>query len=270
MTQEEWLQECYAVKEMMINYASKFATPISMSSEFGSGVAWGTGNYIIKNGEYHILTNKHVFSDCPAGSLLAHLPVKGGEYVAIVSKPNLIPYPVDAGVSKLPNDCYLADRVISVSQIDKFFYPAEDELVFWTGFPGYKAQRNELTSEVRLKTNLYESELKIDSQSFLTQVARLGQDKFELYDPVKHIAIHYPAMAYSNTSGELRHCANPKGMSGSLLWDTKYVACKREGKKWLPEYAKVCGLIWAAHEHPQEVVIATRIEYVLEALPILS
>jgi hypothetical protein len=50
-------------------------------------------------------------------------------------------------------------------------------------------------------------------------------------------------------------------MSGSLLWDTKFVANRRKGAPWSASDARVCGLVWAALDHP-EIVIATKIEHV--------
>jgi hypothetical protein len=53
---------------------------------------------------------------------------------------------------------------------------------------------------------------------------------------------------------------NPKGMSGSLLWDTKFVSCLQRGISWNAEFARVCGVIWATWPNP-EVVIATKIQF---------
>ena len=49
-------------------------------------------------------------------------------------------------------------------------------------------------------------------------------------------------------------------MSGSLLWDTKFIASKLRREKWTAEKSEVCGLLWAAHATP-EVAVATRIEH---------
>jgi hypothetical protein len=54
-------------------------------------------------------------------------------------------------------------------------------------------------------------------------------------------------------------------MSGSLLWDRKFVARTTSGYQWSVDDAQVCGLIWATHEK-LEIVVATKIEYVLPTL----
>jgi hypothetical protein len=76
-----------------------------------------------------------------------------------------------------------------------------------------------------------------------------------------HVALHYPARAIQNPEQTEADLPNPKGMSGSLLWDTRFVADTQRGQEWSPDHARVCGLIWAAHAKP-EVVVATRIEHV--------
>src|SRR5207244_4091418 len=80
------------------------------------------------------------------------------------------------------------------------------------------------------------------------------------FDSDKHVAIHYPARAHRNADGPEVEVPNAKGMSGSLLWDTKFVATTSAGRNWTPELAKVCGLVWAAHPRP-EVIVATKIEH---------
>lgn len=47
MTREEWEYHCASVKDRMVAHVQQFLTPISMSEEFGSGVAWGSGGYMV-------------------------------------------------------------------------------------------------------------------------------------------------------------------------------------------------------------------------------
>lgn len=65
--------------------------------------------------------------------------------------------------------------------------------------------------------------------------------------------------------GPAEELPNPQGMSGSLLWDTKFVASMSTGRKWNPELAMVCGLIWGAYRSP-EAIVATKIEHLRSAL----
>ena len=87
MTREEWEYLCASVKDHMVAHLQQFLTPISMSEEAGSGVAWGSGGYLEANEGTWLITASHVFSDAPSGARLAHLPVPGDDYVAITDPP---------------------------------------------------------------------------------------------------------------------------------------------------------------------------------------
>ena len=99
----------------------------------------------------------------------------------------------------------------------------------------------------------------------LTQAVEDVVPNLPAYDANFHVALHYPASAIRQPGEEENELPNPRGMSGSLLWDTRFVADTRNGRDWRPDHARVCGLIWAAHTTP-EVVIATRIEHLRPAL----
>ena len=86
------------------------------------------------------------------------------------------------------------------------------------------------------------------------------------FDPCKHVGVHYPQTATRESDGEAVPLPNAAGMSGSALWDTKFVACALEGMPWHPSMARICGVVWAVLNDP-EVVFVTKIEEVRSALP---
>lgn len=83
--------------------------------------------------------------------------------------------------------------------------------------------------------------------------------------PDKHIVVHYPVETWSTVGGPISEVPHPGGMSGSLLWDTKRIACSLRGESWSPEMARVCGLLWSEYRNP-DIVVATRVEWLREAL----
>lgn len=85
------------------------------------------------------------------------------------------------------------------------------------------------------------------------------------FDRDRHIAIHYPSSAKRAPEEAATALPHPKGMSGSLLWNTRFVEVTRAGLEWSPASANVCGVIWAALDSP-EVVLATKIEFVRKGL----
>jgi hypothetical protein len=59
----------------------------------------------------------------------------------------------------------------------------------------------------------------------------------------------------SDKQGPAEDPPNAKGMSGSLLWDTKFVACANQRISWGRHLAKVCGLIRTAYRDPKSLVL---------------
>lgn len=86
------------------------------------------------------------------------------------------------------------------------------------------------------------------------------------FDANKHIGVHYPQAATRATDGQTVALPNAAGMSGSTLWDTKFIACAQNGTPWNPEMAQICGVVWAVLDNP-EVVFVTKIEHVRSSLP---
>jgi hypothetical protein len=74
-----------------------------------------------------------------------------------------------------------------------------------------------------------------------------------------HFAVEYRPDAAWTAFGD-RGLPDPHAMSGSLIWNTKFVETSSQGKLWAPSDAVVTGLLWSWPEESR--VVATRIEYV--------
>jgi hypothetical protein len=77
--------------------------------------------------------------------------------------------------------------------------------------------------------------------------------------PNMHFAITYPMKGVKDFHGKLASLPAPPGMSGSVVWDTKFVAMNGAG--WDPSKSSVCGLIWAWDINKQ-CLIGTKIQFV--------
>ena len=154
---------------------------------------------------------------------------------------------------------------ISGSVLDDRCLPVDKELLFFLGFPGSTATRHEPATELNKRYTWFGQPLATLGVPMLAQVIREPIGSPLKYDPHYHVAVHFPARALRHAGGEPVVMPNPHGFSGSLLWDTKFVACAGAKKKWSPENARVCGVVWAAHSHP-EIVVATKIDHVRSVL----
>lgn len=270
LSPEQWKRITKMLTVVMRSFAKRFATPISMSEEYGSGIAWGSGSYMVDDGGLvWLLTADHVYTDVPAGGVLAHLPIVDDEYVSVQTTPLRAPQPVDAAaflVPPIPNIPYPdVNRLLPIQYFDKTFDVVEREVVFWSGFPGYYGNRDDPPMESRLKVSRFE-QLSADSHSFISQIPQNTVPiTHDVFDPAMHVAIHYPSEGRSADDGEIIPVPHAKGMSGSLLWDTKFVRAMLNNQEWNPEMARICGIIWGVLDDPK-VILVTRIEHVRSEL----
>lgn len=270
MNQADLQQLCSHVTTSMSQYVANFVTPLSMSKEHGSGVAWGSGTYIRGTQLVWVLTAGHVVMDVPAGGRLAHLPVIDGEYNGALGTPEVKGGAEDvAALPVYPHTKFLPapERVLPQSAIAQRFEADEDELLFWIGFPGHSVNRDELTTPTTLRVSMYE-QLSTPWKPMLMQAVRdISSVTHPAFDNTKHIAVHYPERGTRASDGQNVPLPHPKGMSGSALWNTKAIASMKAGMPWEPEMAQVCGVIWGATHDKPLAVFATKIEHVRLGLP---
>jgi hypothetical protein len=223
-----------------------------------------TGNYLKLRGSAYLVTNCHVVKEA-VGWHLAHLPGPSDEYVACTNAIITDDWPIDVAMMRLTVPPQGENRdVLSPQRLAPFYSPGANELLFWMGFPGSKAERREPVTGLNIRHTWF-GELETPAIPFLTQEFPATTPYQRHFDPDKHVLLHFPSKAMQTPEEPLRVMPNPKGMSGSLLWDTKFVASLSSGNTWSPNKAEVCGLLWAAHDKP-EVAVATKIEHIRASL----
>lgn len=254
---KNWDQICSAVRDEMSGHAYQFATPLSFTEDLQFGRALGTGNYIEFNKTTYLMTNDHVVTEALGGHM-AHLPGPTTDYTGCGNPIMATGWPYDIALTRV-GELSGHRGVLKPSHFDQSFSPVEYELLFWLGYPGSKAGRHEGVTIHNIRHTWF-GHLEMLAYPFLgQQTPVLGP--IPEFDPNVHVGLHYPSRAKRTADGDAVAVPNPRGMSGSLLWDTKLLACAAAGIEWRVEEARVCGLIWAAHKKP-EIVVATKIEYV--------
>jgi hypothetical protein len=264
MNQTELEQIAQETKERMAHFAKQYVTPISRSDSPNYGWAGGTGSYAWLGDSLgaHLLTNNHVVSNSEA-HLICHLPSQNQEYVVVKSPFHSWPEPIDFACAPINLNVLPAEKdCLCLDQFDERYHPVDHELLFFLGFPGTTLSRWDPVNENK---TLYSwgNELAVPGYPFLSQavdgVLEMAPSRF---NEEFHELIHYPSKARREPSGEFIDVSNPRGLSGSLLWDTKRMACYLNDVEWRPEYARLCGMIWLAGEE-SPVLVATRIEHIL-------
>lgn len=250
----------FDVLREMAQHIWPFVTPISKSLSDDRGMALGTGNYVEYEGHAFVVTNCHVVESAN-GEHIGHLPDHQDEYV-VINAAITAPWPTDLAV--IPTSKSLFDQgrdTIPFARFDPCFCPFRGELLFFLGFPGSTATRHQPVLKSNTRVSWFGS-LPTKGIPIITQQLEHLPPDLPGYDPEKHVAVHFPAAAPQSPASEPKDLPNPHGMSGSLLWDTKYVATRHAGSAWTPHMARVCGLVWAAHTKP-EVIVATVVDHLL-------
>lgn len=82
--------------------------------------------------------------------------------------------------------------------------------------------------------------LEVDGTAYLCRGAPLPS--YTRLDRQIHFALEYNRDLATRTFAA-HGLPKPSGMSGSLVWNTRFVECCNEGKEWTPGYADA-GMIW--------------------------
>lgn len=172
---------------------------------------------------------------------------------------------MDAAAVRVPTIlAHSGKTALPIDRVSDQYCAVNGELLFWIGSPGFRLERHDPIIPNKRRHTLF-GELNTLSLPVLAQAFQGDHPTHEDFDPVRHILIHYPNHAKREPDESPVALPHAKGMSGSLLWNTRFVEMYQKEKEWSPEDAVVCGVIWAALDDP-EVVIATKIEFVRESL----
>ena len=241
-------QVLMSVGSQMAAHTVPFLTPIIAALEHTIRRVIGSGTFIELRGATYIVTNEHVAS-FRQQYRLAHFVDNNQHAIAIVHPFQCITKPTDAAIARIDDDIIANSTKSPVPshRLSQSFSPATGEIVFLHGYPGISSHFSPSFETLIAKTCPY-----------ATDVAELP----EAFDPDLHFAINYPAPSQSsvrNFNGNPVDLPDPHGLSGTLLWDTKYVSNK--GANWTPDLATVVGVIYC-WDAPNQVLIGTKIEIV--------
>lgn len=237
------------IGQAMRDFTASFITPVCRSPEHNYGEVEGSGTFLELRNNPYLLTNEHV-ARARLQHRLAHF-LNNGELVAAIVHPfRCVTEPEDVAVARIDLDLMESStkRGVPAATIDPFFRPVDGEIVFIHGYPGVQSRFSALNQGVMARTCPYATDVNTLPDGF---------------NPTMHFAITYPMYGVRDFQGREVQLPQPPGLSGSLVWDTKFVASG--GGNWDPIQARVCGIIWAWHINNQRL-IGTKIEYVRAVL----
>lgn len=245
---ENWDETCCGVVGRMCEHVAPFGTPIAVSStNENSGQQWGTGSYLDLFGRKLLLSCEHVLAKQRVQPLAHKL---GGceRFIRVATTGCEFAAPIDAAVRTVSRlaweDLAGGSRAIPINRIAIIHAPAQNELLFVRGYPYAHSQF------------VYDT-LRTDGASYVAREALLpGHSDVSARF---HFALEYRRDAALQAFGD-RGLPDPYAMSGSLVWNTRFVETSLAGEVWSPSDAVVTGLLWSWPD--EQRIVATRIEYV--------
>ena len=244
-----WWSVIEEVTEAMRNHTRQFVTPLSMDRAALNKVTLeGTGNYVMIYGNRAIVTCEHVATrgelnfgfygsaevfgyrgqwhmDSPLVDL-AVAPMTDAMWAKVPHQANSIPY-----------ERFAPQHSICDSA----------ELVFFLGF----ADENSAYGF---------GQFDAPGSAYLSQEKAGAGDAnyFEMFWQPKDIQ-YTPDTTHEERS-KVKH-ENARGLSGSLVWNTRYIEVTKAGKRWTPDAAVVTGIAqrW---DDVTETLLVYRVEHI--------
>ncbi len=249
MKQATWDEMCKSVLEQMIAYVTPFNTPISTVLNDEEGEHHGSASFVNVDGAVYLVTNEHVARKLYTSSL-AH-QFHGSDIVARLINPFCVKkYPIDFAASRIHSNSWTAvthrAKGIPESKFAIKHAPVSAELLFCVGYSGERSRF------------LYGTLIEPGTPYLMQEID--FPSNIDVGDKSYHFAIPYlPDKAWA-IDEDRRGLPKPPGMSGSILWNTRFIEITNAGQVWSPDKAMVTGIIWG-WPSSRGCLLATRVEH---------
>ncbi len=250
----QWEAHVERVTAGMRGHTLKFVTPVSQEIEHDYGELLGTGNYVQLRGQKYLLTNEHVAA-ASNQSPLGHQYLSNHVIFRVLNPFRVVGLPLDVAVGAIDERIWTHgthdSAMIPESKFAIAHTPVDREILFFIGFSG--------------------QESKFSFGHLITNATSYGCQEIPLpindtrFNSRFHFALDYRPDRAKSIGTDRRGLPVPKGFSGSLVWNTRFVEHWGKQPSWTPDCAQVTGLVWG---WPSSLacIVATRIEYVRSSL----
>ncbi len=248
--------------EALASFVEPYVCPIQFiprdNTREPPGDHLGTGWLFDGEGEPCIVTCEHVARWQKRGRL-GYSCFGSESGISIEGRFVEVCHPVDAAVATIRNSFKVLPHsgvCVPRSLFATAHTPVQDELLYAYGFPGADAKQMFGTQIVQ-GTAVFLREVELNVAVYLEEPPHPA--------PELHICLAWSpehALPMLGTRGSL---SLPNGMSGSLLWNTRYEEITRDGGKWSPTDARIAGMIWG-HSAKASQLYATPIDVLVDQL----
>ena len=229
MHEEKWKSIISRVTNCMKTHCRAFMTPLSTETEVDIKLI-GTGTYVAVGSCKHLLTCEHVARTVPV-----HYRFKGNDSVFELRKRfRMDGRPHDVALVEINENqwsaCKHQAEALPYERISDTHNPTTpEELLFFYGWAGENARYGFGVHET-IGTGYCSQEIK-DSGD---------EDFFEVFwDPQKTIV---QKETVSEDNPRIR-IDDPRGFSGSVVWNTRYCEVTGQKRQWSPRDAVVTGIL---------------------------
>ena len=248
MSPDEWQTFCEQVTCEMVHHVKPFVSLISkiLSDEHGEHL--GSGSYVGAPTARFLVTNEHVARHIRSAPL-THQFLDADTVLRCTNNFVVNEEPIDVAASQISEDswshCRHSSLCIPLERFAVSHDPVEGELFFIIGYSGERS-------------SFHFGTLNCPGTPYLTQACPMPAENG---DPQFHFAIHYNTEHARQVPGPRRELPTPRGMSGSLVWNTRALETLRSSRSWDPSMAFVTGIIWG-WPSSATALLATKVEHI--------
>lgn len=243
--QAEWLKKCDYVVNEMNNYVRSYVTPLSHEAEDFVRLI-GTGSFIVRSGIPSIVTCHHVGVE---GGWNLDYRLSSSDVTYRYSRKWLsIPEPIDVACTQNMLVSLATEQpAIQPQQLALKHEPSQkEELLYFFGFSGENS-------------NFAFEHLVSNGTGYLTQQNREAVSNGELIELLwPQGAPNWSSEATEKVKKNMRF-GDPRGFSGSLVWNTRFLESGGKLDSWSPKSARVTGLL-KRFDPERGVLLATPVE----------
>ncbi|WP_288491889.1 hypothetical protein [uncultured Pseudomonas sp.] len=213
----------------------------------------GTGSFFLLDDVRLLITCEHV-ANVPANVILGMTQYRAEHAISIPGIFSTSEYPVDIAAIHIPDRNWgrvsHAARCVELNMLSKRHEPVDGEYLFVYGFPGEDAVVG-FGEHSHRGLGVFLHEIEFSSVT--------------VDEEPKPVEPHHFFIPYSPNHARLLEGSNSvlsraEGMSGSLVWNTRYTEVTSQGEEWRPEDARVTGVLWG-HSSKVGALVVTKIEY---------
>lgn len=224
-----WNRKCSEIADRMLDFTRPFVTALGTPTANKERLA-GSGSYVGLNGLRLLLTCQHVTAKFDP---LDHyfFGLQGG-----FEHPGpwcVDPHPKDVAMAVVADSVWLsAQHKSQALPFDRFGHRHQicqpEEPLFFRGYAG--------------ENSTYDGMLNNNGTGYLSQEVKNSGDAqiFEMFWEPENTCY---SCRTTKESRQVVKFEEPPGLSGSLVWNTRYLEVTTAGREWTPEDAVVTGLL---------------------------